>query len=131
MSVAKYAFCTRGVDNDERTTFQIDLDSFRWQQTVIDGPLESSAVDNQFNTVVEDMRRGFGQMFAVLQTAPAHHIQEQHAGCPASTMYSRAEAKNEGGAPSWIFGSSMDMLEILCCLNLQLRLAPADRAPLT
>src|SRR5271156_5561344 len=60
------------IDDDEGTTLQIDLDSL-WRcyshQSVVDGPLESSAIDNQFNTVVEDVRHGFGQMFAVLRAA--------------------------------------------------------------
>ena len=59
------------IDHHERTALDINLHA-TWRsdahQRIIDRPLQRSAVDDQFDRIVEDMRRGFGDMFAVLQS---------------------------------------------------------------
>jgi hypothetical protein len=74
-----------GIDHDERTAPDIDLHSARRSdahQPIVDRPLQLSAIDDQIDGIIEDMRRGFSQMFAVLNTALAHNIEEQDAALP-------------------------------------------------
>ena len=76
--------CT-GIDHDERAAPVIDLHPAWWRnahERIVDRPLKRSAVDDQFNGIVEDMRRGFGDVFAVLQSALAHDIEEQDTALP-------------------------------------------------
>jgi hypothetical protein len=74
-----------GIDHDERTAPDIDLHS-AWRsdahQPIVDRPLQLSAIYDQIDGIVEDMRRGFGQVFSVLNAALAHDIEEQDAALP-------------------------------------------------
>jgi hypothetical protein len=70
------------IDDDERPPGRIDLDArrrFHPHETIVDRPLERSAIDDQLHLVVEHVRDGFGQMLAVLIAALAHDIPEQDA----------------------------------------------------
>ena len=70
------------IDDDERTAIEIDLHAL-WRddahQDVVDGRFEFPAVDDQFHGVIQDMRRGLGDVLAVLVSALAHDVEEQHA----------------------------------------------------
>ncbi len=73
------------INHHERTALVINCHA-TWRsnayQRVVDGARKGSAVDDQFNFVVEDMRRGFSDVFAILQSALAHDIEEQDAALP-------------------------------------------------
>ena len=71
-----------GIDHHERASLEIDLHSARRSdahQAIVDRPLQLSAVDDQIDRIVEHMRCGLGQVFAVLDAALAHDIEEQDA----------------------------------------------------
>ena len=70
------------IDDDERPPRRIDLDARRRNdahEAVVDRPIERAAVDDELDLVVEHMRRGLGQVLAVLVAALAHDVPEQHA----------------------------------------------------
>ena len=70
------------IDHDKRPAPDVDLCSDRRSdahQRIVHRWVQLSSVIDQFNFIVEDMGCGFQQMFAVLQPAPAHNIQKQHA----------------------------------------------------
>src|SRR6267142_4224315 len=87
------------INHHERTALVINLYA-TWRsnayQRVVDWSLKSSAVDDQFNFIVEDMRRGFGDMFAVLQSALAHDIEEQNAALPGIYQIFEGGCKEPG-----------------------------------
>mgnify|MGYP003694095907 CR=1 FL=1 len=87
------------IDHHERTALVINLHA-TWRsnahQRVVDRSLKRSAVDDQFNRIVEDMRRGFGDMFAVLQSALAHDIEEQDAALPGIHQIFEGGCKEPG-----------------------------------
>ena len=73
------------VDDHKRTAPEINLYSARGgdpHERIIYRPLEIPSVGDQLDVIVEDMRRGFGEMFAVLNAALAHDIQEKDAALP-------------------------------------------------
>ena len=70
------------IDHDERPALEIDLDALRRDdahQRVVDRLFQLAAVDDQFGGIIQDMRRGLGDVFAILVAALAHDVQEQHA----------------------------------------------------
>ena len=70
------------IDHHERAALVIDLHAAWWcnaHQRVIDRLLKRPAVDDQLHGIVEDMRCGLGDVFAVLQSALTHDIEEQDA----------------------------------------------------
>ena len=73
------------IDHHERTALNINLHATRRSdahERIIYRSLQRSAVDDQFDRIVEDMRCGFGQMFAVLNPALTHDIEKQDATLP-------------------------------------------------
>ena len=69
------------IDDHERPALQIDFDPFRGHdanKSIIDRSCEHTAVEDQFAVIIEHVRRGLGQMLAVLIAALAHHVPEQH-----------------------------------------------------
>jgi hypothetical protein len=63
----------------------IDLHAAWWRnahQRIIDRSLKRSAVDDQLDGIVENMRCGLGDVFAVLQSALTHDIEEQDTALP-------------------------------------------------
>ncbi len=77
------------------------------------------------------MRRGLGQMFAVLNAALAHDIEEQDAALPVSTRYSKADAKSPGSASPEIAGFSVDMFKSVTPCGPGVRFAPRAKKALT
>jgi len=76
--------CAR-IDHHERAAPEINFHSARRSdahQRIIHRPLQVSAVDDQFDGVVEDMRCGFGQVLAILSATLAHDIKEEDAALP-------------------------------------------------
>ena len=70
------------IDDDERPARRIDFDPPRRNdphEAVVDRPIERAAVDDELDLVVEHVRSGLGQMFAILIAALAHHVPEQDA----------------------------------------------------
>ena len=70
-----------GIDNDEWPALEIDLHTLRRDdahQRVVDRLFQLAAVDDQFRRVAQDVRRGLGDVFAILFAALAHDVQEQH-----------------------------------------------------
>ena len=68
------------IDDDERPAFRIDLDARRRNdadERIVDRPRERAAVDDELDLVVEHVRRGLGEVLAVLIAALAHDIPEQ------------------------------------------------------
>ena len=73
------------IDDDEGSLRRINLDAGRrndTRQTIIDRPFEPPAVDDQLGLIIEHMRRGLGQVLAILIAALAHDIPEQDAALP-------------------------------------------------
>jgi hypothetical protein len=71
-----------GVDDDEGPPRRIDLDACRRNHAcehVTDRPFERSAVHDELDFVFEHVRRGLGQMLAILVAALTHHVPEQDA----------------------------------------------------
>jgi hypothetical protein len=69
------------IDHDERPAQGIDVNACRRNdphEAIIDRPLQRAAVDDQLYLVLEHMRRSLGEMLAILITALAHDIPEQH-----------------------------------------------------
>ena len=104
------------INHHKRTALDINLYP-AWRshahEGVIDRPLKLSAVGDQFNFIVEDMGRGFGHMFAVLQPALAQDIEEQNAALTGINRYSKADAKSPGGDSPELACLSVDMLKSL------------------
>ena len=70
------------IDDDEGPARRVDLDALRRNdphERIVDRPLERAAVDDELDLVVEHMRRGLGQMLAILVAALPHDIPEQDA----------------------------------------------------
>ena len=70
------------IDHDKGAPRRIDRDALRRDDAhegVIDRPLERAAVDDELGLVVEHVRRGLGEMLAILVAALAHHVEEQEA----------------------------------------------------
>ncbi len=72
----------RGSTTTKGRRVRIDLDARRRNdahQQVIHRPLQRPAIHHQLGLVVEDVWHRFGEMFAILVAALAHHVEEQHA----------------------------------------------------
>ena len=70
------------IDDDERPQLRIDVDAVGRDdphKSVIYRPLKLTAVHNQFDLVIEHMRRVFGHVLAILISALTQHIPKQHA----------------------------------------------------
>ena len=70
------------IDDDKRPQLRIDVDAVGRDdphKSIIYGPLQLTAVHNQFDLVVEHVRRVFGHVLAILISALTQHIPEQHA----------------------------------------------------
>ena len=71
------------IDDHERPARRIDFDvrggGTTLDERVVDRPLERAAVDDELDLVVEHVRRGLGQVLAVLVAALAHDVPEQDA----------------------------------------------------
>ena len=70
------------IDDDERPALGINLDALRRYhpgQNVVDRSLEGAAVEDQFDVIVQDVRRRLGKMFAILVAALPHDVEEQDA----------------------------------------------------
>ena len=84
------------VDHHERTALVINRHA-TWRsnayQRVVDRSRKGSAVDDQFNFIVEDMWRRFSDVFAVLQSALAHDIEEQDTALPGIDQIFEAGCK--------------------------------------
>jgi hypothetical protein len=90
--------CPR-VDHHERATPVIDLHAAWWRnahERVVDRSLKHSAVDDQVNRIVEDMRCGLGDVFAVLQSALTHDIEEQDTALPGIHQIFESGCKEPG-----------------------------------
>jgi hypothetical protein len=69
------------IDDHERTAGWINHDALGRHdahQAVIDRPIERAAVHDQLCVKIKNIRRGFGEMLAILIAALAHDIPEQH-----------------------------------------------------
>ena len=72
-----------GARIDDRQTAaasDVDFDAFgrdHAHEHVVDRPLERAAVDHQFDRVIKHVRRGLGEVLAVLIAALSHHVPEQ------------------------------------------------------
>ena len=70
------------IDNNERAARPVKVNRLGRDYTdedVVDWPLKGPSVDDKLDFIVKHMRRGLGQMFAILIAALAHHFQIQHA----------------------------------------------------
>ena len=70
------------VDHNKGAPSRIYRDTLRRDNAhegVIDRPLKRAAVDHELGLVVEHVRRGLGQMLAILVAALAHHVEEDEA----------------------------------------------------
>ncbi len=84
------------VNHHERTALVINRHA-TWRrnsyQRVVDRPRKRSAVDDQFDFVVEDVGRRLSDVFAVLQSALAHDIEEQNTALPGIDQIFEAGCK--------------------------------------
>ena len=72
----------RGSTTTNGRRFEIDFDTLGRNdahQRVVDRLVQLAAVDDQFGGILQDMRRGLGDVFAILVAALTHDVQEQHA----------------------------------------------------
>ena len=72
----------RGSTTTNGRARRIDLDARGRNdphEHIVDRPLERAAVDDELDLVVEHVRRGLGQMLAILVAALAHDVPEQDA----------------------------------------------------
>jgi hypothetical protein len=95
------------IDYHKRTTLDINLHSARRgdpHEPIIYRPLEISTVDDQLDIIVENVRCGLGDMFAVLNAAPAHDIQEQDAALPGihEVFVRRMQKPQAACGPRWL-----------------------------
>src|SRR5258706_2785931 len=74
-----------GVDHDERPAFEVDLNSFGWNnahQRVVDRLFQLPAIDDELCRIAQNMRGRLSDVLAVLIAALAHDVEEQHAPLP-------------------------------------------------
>ena len=70
------------IDDDKWPQLRIDVDAVGWNDAhkgIIYGPIQLAAVHDQFDLVVEHVRRAFGHVLAILISALTQHIPKQHA----------------------------------------------------
>src|SRR5215510_13291400 len=70
------------VDNNKRTTRRVKLNRRGRDDPgkgIIDRSRQCPSVDDELRLIVQDVRRGLGQMLVILIAALAHHVEEQHA----------------------------------------------------
>ena len=70
------------IDDDKRPQLRINIDAVGRNdphKRIIDGPLQLSAIHDQFDLVVEHVRRVFRHVLAVLVSTLAQDIPKQHA----------------------------------------------------
>ena len=70
------------IDHHEGAARRIDCDALgrdNPHEDIVDRPIEGAAVDNDLRRIVEHVRRGLGEMLAILVAALAHHVHEQEA----------------------------------------------------
>jgi len=88
-----------GIDDNERTAREIDFDTLGRDdphQRIIDRLRQLPAIHDQFGSETEDVRSGFREM--LLYWSPRRRMMSMNSTlrCPASTMYSTAEATRPG-----------------------------------
>jgi hypothetical protein len=70
------------IDNNEGTARLVKVNRL-WRddpnKDVIDWPRKRPPVDDKLHFILEHVRRGLGQMLAILIATLAHHVQKQHA----------------------------------------------------
>ncbi|MFK4515631.1 hypothetical protein ABIF20_002996 [Bradyrhizobium japonicum] len=67
------------IDHDEWTPTHVDLNILRRNdahQRVVDRFVQLSAVRDQFSSILQHMRRGLGDVLAILVATLAHDVQE-------------------------------------------------------
>lgn len=87
------------VDHHERTTRVIDdypTGRRDPRQSVIDRALKRSAVGDQIDRIIEDMRCGLGDVLAVLLPALTHDIEEEDATLPGIHQIFESGCKDAG-----------------------------------
>ena len=114
------------IDNDERPALRIDLDALRRNdphEGIVDRPLERAAVDDELHLVIQHMRGGFGQMFAILIAALAHDVPEQDGALRGVDHVFHGRRKQRR---TWMHqGDNCSALQAHCCLihGFDLRMA--------
>ena len=109
------------IDDDEWPQLRIDLDAVGRNDAhkgIIYRPIELAAVHDQFDLVVEHVRRGFGHVLAILIAALTHTSQNSTLRWAASIAYPIAAANAASGEEE-LFCS-----DILLCLHIALMRAP-------
>ena len=94
----------RGSTTTNGRRFEIDLDALGRDdadQHVVDRPVQLAAVDDQLGLVVEHVRRGLGDVLAVLVAALAHDVQEQHAALPGIDHVFHGLGDDAGHGAAW------------------------------
>ena len=96
--------------------FRIDLDALGRNdahQRVVDRLLQLAAVDDEFGGIAQHMRRGLGDMLAVLVAALAHDVEEQHAALPGIDHIFHGVGDEPDIGPPGSCGLSRDIVSIL------------------
>ena len=76
---ARAVACAR-VNYNERPALWVNFDPYRGhnpREDVVHWPIEIAAVHHEFHLVIEHVRSGLGQLFAICVAALTHHIPKQ------------------------------------------------------
>ena len=122
------------IDDHERTASGINLHAARRSdahEPIVYRSLKRSAVDDQFDRIVEDVRCGLGQMLAVLNPTLAHDIEEQDATLPRIHHVFEGGCKQIGQRAARASRIVCMHAQISHCLQPTIRITREGKRPLT